>query len=132
RFLNTLLLRQASADARGFGDDVKLPVLAKLMLAERFNSRVFEQFAAAAAISEGGMCSDLAKLEAAAKMPANTLLAKSPSKADPPAKEPVGLGPEVVKSENSPLLAEWLSSPMALDWSRLSPPIGNIDLRPYL
>src|ERR1035438_5615295 len=25
RFLNTLLLRQASADARGFGDDVKLP-----------------------------------------------------------------------------------------------------------
>ena len=36
RFLNTLVLRQKTAHARGFGDDVKLPVLAKLMLAERF------------------------------------------------------------------------------------------------
>ena len=132
RFLNTLLLRQASADARGFGDDVKLPVLAKLMLAERFISRVFEQIAAAAAISEDGLCPDLAKLEAAARKPDNTPLAKPIFKIDPPAKGPVGLGLEVVKSENSPLLAEWLSSPMALDWARLSPPIGNIDLRPYL
>src|SRR5439155_5443019 len=41
RFLNTLLLRQSSAKARGFGDDVKLPVLAKLMLAERFLPRLF-------------------------------------------------------------------------------------------
>ncbi|GLS32584.1 hypothetical protein [Neomesorhizobium albiziae] len=37
RFLNTLVLRQRTAEARGFGDDVKLPVLAKLMLAERFS-----------------------------------------------------------------------------------------------
>mgnify|MGYP003383274851 FL=1 len=32
RFLNTLLLREKTATARGFGDDIKLPVLAKLML----------------------------------------------------------------------------------------------------
>ena len=32
RFLNALVLRQRIAEARGFGDDVKLPVLAKLML----------------------------------------------------------------------------------------------------
>src|SRR2546425_1054820 len=31
RFLNTLMLRQLTADARGFGEDVRLPVLAKLM-----------------------------------------------------------------------------------------------------
>src|SRR5690606_28465888 len=36
RFLNGLLLRHKTAVARGFADDVKLPVLAKLMLAERF------------------------------------------------------------------------------------------------
>ncbi len=42
RFLNTLVLRQRTAEARGFGDDVKLPVLAKLMLAERFLPRLFE------------------------------------------------------------------------------------------
>src|SRR5207245_644695 len=40
RFLNTLLLRQSSAKARGFGDAVNLPVLAKLMLAERFLPRL--------------------------------------------------------------------------------------------
>lgn len=40
RFLNTLLLRERTAAARGFGDDVKLPVLAKLMLAERFIPRL--------------------------------------------------------------------------------------------
>ncbi len=67
RFLNTLILRQASAEARGFGDDVKLPVLAKLMLAERFNSRVFEQIATAAAAAPDGICLDLGPLEAAAK-----------------------------------------------------------------
>ena len=32
RFLNTLVLRKQTAEARGFGDEVKLPVLAKLML----------------------------------------------------------------------------------------------------
>jgi hypothetical protein len=49
RFLNTLLLRQRTAEARGFGADVKLPVLAKLMLAERFLPRLFDQIAAASA-----------------------------------------------------------------------------------
>src|SRR3984957_589943 len=56
RFLNTLLLRQSSAHARGFGDDVKLPALAKLMLAERFLPRLFEQIATSAASAAGGVC----------------------------------------------------------------------------
>lgn len=46
---------------------MKLPVLAKLMLAERFNSRVFEQIAVAAAAASDGICPDLSALEAAAK-----------------------------------------------------------------
>src|SRR6185437_6512408 len=66
RFLNTLVLRQRTAEARGFGDDVKLPVLAKLMLAERFLPRLFDQIAAAAAAAPDGKCPDLATLEAAA------------------------------------------------------------------
>lgn len=48
RFLNTLLLRVKTADARGFGDDIKLPILAKLMLAERFLPSLFEQIATVA------------------------------------------------------------------------------------
>ena len=63
RFLNTLVLRQRTAEARGFGDDVKLPVLAKLMLAERFLPRLFDQIAAAAAAAANGKCPDLSALE---------------------------------------------------------------------
>jgi len=136
RFLNTLLLRLASADARGFGNDVKLPVLAKLMLAERFITRVFEQISTAAAMSEDGQCPDLAKLETAARKPTEEVVTKPDGKIDLPAKdstkENIGLELGLVKSDNSAMLAEWLSSPMALDWARLSPAIGMIDLRPYL
>ncbi len=132
RFLNTLLLRQASAEARGFGDDVKLPVLAKLMLAERFNNRVFDQIAIAAASAPDGVCADLAALEATAEK-------KTSESASQPAKE----GPSVKKSptkaealttdsETSAVLAEWLASPSTLDWARLKPPLAKIDLRPYL
>lgn len=63
RFLNTLLLRDRTATARGFGDDIKLPVLAKLMLAERFIPRLFEQIAFVAAIHSDGHCKDLEALE---------------------------------------------------------------------
>jgi predicted KAP-like P-loop ATPase len=130
RFLNTLLLRKASAHARGFGDEVKLPVLAKLMLAERFTTRVFEQIATAAALSNEGICSDLAELEAAAKS-SGQAEPKKASKVDPPnRKSEIGL--ELLKGDTSPVLSEWLSSPMALEWAKLFPAIGNLDLRPYL
>jgi predicted KAP-like P-loop ATPase len=131
RFLNTLLLRQASAEARGFGEDVKLPVLAKLMLAERFITRVFEQIASVAALSEDGICSDVAALETAANRAEEGTPSKQPLKVDTPVKKTVATV-EVVKPEASVLLMEWMSSPMALDWARLAPPIGAIDLRPYL
>ena len=55
RFLNTLVFRQRTAEARGFGEDVKLPVLAKLMLAERFLPRLFDQIATAAAAHPKGI-----------------------------------------------------------------------------
>jgi hypothetical protein len=130
RFLNTLLLRKASADARGFGEDVKIPVLAKLMLAERFITRVFEQIATVATISEQGVCPDIAALEVAARSPEEGSPKTQPAKVDAPKKSEIGL--EVVKSETTPLVSEWLSSPIALDWARLSPSLADIDLRPYL
>ena len=51
RFLNTLNLRLAIAEARGIGDDVNPAVLAKLMLAERFKTDFFERIEAEAAVS---------------------------------------------------------------------------------
>lgn len=132
RFLNTLVLRQRTAEARGFGDDVKLPVLAKLMLAERFIPRLFDQIAAAAATLPDGKCADLAALEAAATEP--------PEVTKAPAKKPSGEkgdGPkapklEVVKTQDSPQLGEWLSSQAIKSWAAVLPAVGGEDLRPYL
>lgn len=132
RFLNMLVLRQRTAEARGFGDDVKLPVLAKLMLAERFIPRLFDQIAAGAAAASDGKCADLASLEAAAKVKEDH---KPKAKAGKTTgKEGDGAKPalEVVKSTESALLGEWLSSPAIKAWAMVPTMIGDEDLRPYL
>lgn len=134
RFLNTLVLRQRTAEARGFGGDVKLPVLAKLMLAERFLPRLFDQIAATAATSAEGKCSDLAALESAAtsnEVPKSAGKSKGvASKAGEPAKPSSRL--EEVKQVESPLLGEWLSSPAVKAWAAVPTMLANEDLRPYL
>jgi predicted KAP-like P-loop ATPase len=128
RFLNSLVLRQRTAEARGFGDDVKLPVLAKLMLAERFLPRIFDQIAAIAAAAPDGKCPDLAALEAAAAAKGDTNGATKPGKAA--AKGAPKL--EAVKSTESALLSEWLSSAAIKAWATVPTAIGSEDLRPYL
>jgi hypothetical protein len=45
RFLNSMMLRHAIAEARGFGADIQRPVLAKIMLAVRFYPNFYEQIA---------------------------------------------------------------------------------------
>ena len=135
RFLNTLVLRQRTAEARGFGDDVKLPVLAKLMLAERFIPRLFDQIAAAAAAAPDGKSPDLAPLEAAATAKEDAKSAAKPEKAaagkgGDTAKAVPKL--EAVKTTESALLSEWLSSPAIKAWAAVPTTIGNEDLRPYL
>lgn len=138
RFLNTLLLRQHMARARGFGDEVKLPVLAKLMLAERFLPRLFDQIAMPAATHPNGLCEDLAALEDA--------IADSTESAPRAVSGPKGeartrtardgrasSAPErAAKAIESPILAEWLSSPPVQHWARVRPPLARADLRPYL
>jgi KAP family P-loop domain len=134
RFLNTLFLRKASADARGFGDDVKVPVLAKLMLAERFLTRLFDQIATAAASSANGASADLAVLEAVVAEPkkqsANPTTDLDETRAGVRAKGASKL--EVVKPTESAVVTEWLSSEVIKSWARIAPAIGNEDLRPYL
>jgi len=134
RFLNTLVLRQHTAEARGFGGDVKLPVLAKLMLAERFLPRFFDQIAAAAAAAPNGECPDLAALEEAATTKIKAKGAAKPEK--PPAKsaDTTMATPklEPVKLTESVLLSEWLSSPAIKAWAAVPTMLGNEDLRPYL
>lgn len=127
RFLNSLLLRQRTAEARGFGNDVKLPVLAKLMLAERYMSRFFDQIAYAAAAHPKGLCEGLTALEAATVEESSAGAKKSGAdskigKAEEAASEPA----------ESALVTEWLSSPQIRAWARIIPWIGDLDLRPYV
>lgn len=134
RFLNTLVLRQRTAEARGFGDDVKLPVLAKLMLAERFLPRLFDQIAAAAAAATDGKCTDLSALEAAATVKEDEKRPAKPEKAASKGDDSLKAAPklETLKSTESALLSEWLSSPAIKAWAAVSTAIGGEDLRPYL
>lgn len=127
RFLNTLSLRKATAEARGFGDDVKVNVLAKLMLAERFEPRLFDQIAAVAAVAVDGLCPDLGALETAATAPPpKTPSKKSPSSKEPPKEE------QPAKPHETAFLNQWLASEQAIAWARVQPPIAGEDLRPYL
>lgn len=132
RFVNSLLLRQQTASARGFGNEIKRPVLAKLMLAERFMSRLFEQVAMAAARDPQGRCADLAALEAkasATESVAPAKSAKSKAKENAEADAPMGVPPP---SAESSTLAEWRASEAIRAWGRLSPSLAEVDLRPYL
>jgi len=128
RFLNAMVLRQRTAEARGFGDQIKQPVLAKLMLAERFQPRLFDQIGAAAASSPDGRCDDLVALEAG-KSESESELADE-IKAAPTSKSGKGAKAETVPQ--SAQLTEWLSSPAIREWAKISPPLASIDLRPYL
>lgn len=138
RFLNSLLLRQHTAEARGFGEAIKVPVLAKLMLPERFQPRLFDQIAVAAASHPQGRCEELAQIEA--------IVDEDTSKSEAPRTEPkvkrkpksTDRAEESAKTETqskpgeSAMLTEWLSSPQIRDWAAIKPALGDIDLRPYV
>lgn len=138
RFLNTLLLRHYMARARGFGNGVKLPVLAKLMLAERFLPRLFDQIAMPAATHPNGLCEDLAALEESItdkpeSGPRKVASLESEVKTGTTLDGPKFSTSELpTKASESPVLAEWLSSQPVRHWARVQPPLANVDLRPYL
>jgi KAP-like P-loop domain-containing protein len=122
RFLNAMILRQRTAQARGFGDEVKLPVLAKLMLAERFLPQFFDQIGSAAATAADGKCPDIVHLEAL-----------SPHvKAESPIESAWSDDPEKAAFQPTSRLREWLSSPAIRSWAQVQPAVGDLDLRPYL
>jgi predicted KAP-like P-loop ATPase len=122
RFLNTLLLRERTAAARGFGDDIELPVLAKLMLAERFIPKLFEQIAFVAAVHPQGLCEDLETLEKD--------IAAVDCKEDKLKKGQITSEP--ASAPDNAVLAEWKLLETVCDWACLSPKLSGLDLRPYL
>lgn len=121
RFLNTLLLRNEAAEARGFGDEIEMPILAKLMLAERFIPSLFDRMAQAAGSEPKGLCVEIGQLEEHIAL----MTEKKPSVAKTKAKK----GEAKVSSDSFP---EWLTDPDILNWARIEPKLSKVDLRPYL
>lgn len=107
RFLNSLLLRESIAEARGFKKDLERPVLAKIMILERFASTQHQDLIKAVAASKSGKLPELAALEKSARE----------KKAEP---------------EPSNQFASWLKEERVTEWLQLDPPIGAMDLRPYM
>lgn len=131
RFLNTLLLRERMATARGFGDDITLPVLAKLMLAERFIPRMFEQIAFVAAVHPKGRCEDLETLEKSLAVDDSGAKVDSKPLGTHTGKDSKAME-TVLPVPESAVFAEWSSSGMVRDWAQVKPLLSGIDLRPYL
>ena len=132
RFLNALVLRSHIAEARGFGNAIKLPVLAKLMLAERFLPSLFDQIAVAAAAAPNGQCSDLAPLELEAGVADGLPSEKAGTQEKRGSARAKAREGQVATTEDSALLAEWRSSPAIMAWAAVPAALGPEDLRPYL
>lgn len=117
RFINTMMLRLAIAEERGFRDELNISVLAKIMLAERFAPELYDAMARGSAST--GASEELAALEAAVAAPPADQEAKSAK-----GKEKAPLAE--VPLPDLPNL-EW-----AKQWAAIDPPLAENDLRPYV
>ncbi len=129
RFLNSLMLRHAIAEERGFGGDVQRPVLAKIMLAERFYPDFYEQIARLAAADADGKVAALGRFEDLVRAP--TLSGDEDEEPKPGAKEtkkPAATKPSALPSE----VEEWAKNDWIKGWAAIDPVLRDVDLRPYV
>ncbi len=117
RFLNAMLLRKQIAEARGFGSQIKLPHLAKIMLAEQFHPTFFDQIAAVVQRSSEGRAEELSVLE------------ENHGRTRRSAARKGDLELEQKDTENR---ADWNPDDWARAWAKLDPMLSKEDLRPYL
>lgn len=129
RFLNMLLLRKQMATARGFGEAVQLPILAKLMLAEYYFSTEYASIALSLN-DDDGKCSLLDSFEkkmSDTQEPANSK--------DEAGEELVGTGnaatPAAEETSDDKTTAEWSKKTAFKKWALNQPLLGDVDLRPY-
>lgn len=120
RFLNSLILRLETAKARGFGNDIKAPVLAKLMIAERFQPSFFDDLVRATSASGNGIPPELASLE---------VFAEAPTESET---KPHDAEKGMLKRSTPVKLPEMWKSDFILKWAQLSPQLADENLSPYL
>ncbi|MET4701525.1 hypothetical protein ABIE65_004572 [Constrictibacter sp. MBR-5] len=121
RFINTMALRLAIAQERGFGDDLNPTVLAKIMLAERFAPEVYDAIARGSAGT--GASEELAALEAAVRGDgADTKKTKGEKRS----------GKADEADSDQPTLPDWPNLEWAKQWAKIDPALAEYDLRPYV
>ncbi len=116
RFLNAMLLRKKIADARGFGSQIKLPHLAKVMLAEQFHPAFFDQIAAVVQRASEGRPEELSLLEEDVR----------------PTRRSASRSIPVERLRDVSVQSTWEPDEWARGWAKLDPPLAREDLRPYL
>jgi hypothetical protein len=118
RFLNSMLLRNEIAAARGLAGDIKQPILSKIMLAEAFNPGFYDQLTKATYSHSDGKPKELAALEKAVRV-------QVPDKnGDENSRES--------KTEIPKDADEWVKSEWICTWAKCDPQLSDIDLRPYM
>ena len=128
RFINMLLLRNKIAEARGFGDSIQIPILAKMMLAEYFFVDEYKKIAALT--DDSGKCAllhafEMQLLELSKEM-------ETPDEdAEKPKKEKTKTLAVVRKPEKNKDLESWENNADFAAWVYTAPLLGEIDLRPY-
>lgn len=125
RFLNSMMLRHAIAEERGFGADIQRQALAKVMLAERFYPDFYEQIARLAAAHADGKPEAVRRFEAHVRTPP----------ADDEEEPAINAGRRGGRAEPTPLpteAAEWDKNEWAKGWAAIDPPLADVDLRPYV
>ena len=118
RFINTMMLRLAIAEERGFRDELNISVLAKIMLAEQFAPELYDAMARGSANT--GAFEELDALEAAVRQEPLGALETKPAD---------GKGGDAAGGTSPPELPnlEW-----AKQWAAIAPPLAGHDLRPYV
>lgn len=117
RFLNALLIRQAIATARGFGGAINQAILAKLMLAERFQPDFYDQIAGQAMVTGDGKVPEIAALESTGRGTDKTTTKDKK------------VAPAVARDAT---VEKWLEREWLQRWAKIEPELAAVDLRPYV
>lgn len=123
-----LLLRKEISDARGFGDFVQLPIMAKMMLAEQFFADEYKTIATL--LNEEGNCAQIGELEEILAISEGIIEEKSHGEIVALAVPRETPAPDPVASEDIHITS-WKSKPDFCSWVLSDPQLKHVDLRPY-
>jgi hypothetical protein len=128
RFINMLLLRDKIAKARGFGDSIQIPILAKMMLAEYFFVDEYKKIASLT--DDNGKCDLLHTFEMQLLEPTKEVETQAEDVEKPKSvkTKTLAMGSKPEKNKD---LEPWENNTDFTAWASSEPLLGEIDLRPY-